>query len=1264
MRIEFLKILYIQLKLHKISNQQICHKKTKRFTKTNKKTNLQDEVCDPIANVTDEESVNSFIEKKENKAHIKPVKRKMKKTPEERNGKCNHNKLTPPTLEEINELNETRNLFHSNLFRLQVKEMLAELEIKNKYLKCIDTFLEKFKVFLKNLPTSSDGKEDMDSMLWIKESSLKVPLDLTLLKVTKQKVFQFQYIQPIKDPFLIGAAAVQSLLGPQIQADICVIMPPQCFQKENWLNIQYDQKRAYYLTYIAQHLLKSEEFPNINEENLKFNYYNNNPLKPVLEIIGGLKLNSNPIIRIFIVGDETSFKLNRFVPWNNNIRLSLFDEEPNDDAIEFATPNYNANVLFDITMERNQQLLREVYGNNKNFQDGLILLKVWLRQRQLDKGFNGFNSHLLTMFIAYLFKQRKLHLNMSSYQVARNVWNQLAFSSWHEFNKGLTLCPSVNIDANQPTLEQMHTYYPIVFIDVTGYHNLCYNLTLDMYEHVRFEAKLAVQMLNDMNLNSFRLLFMNKYPLYSQCDHILKINKTDTVEQILDMHVTPADKCNFAGHTYSQLLKVVTSLLKKGLDKRVEYLIPLQYDIPSWSVLEQPDASCEYLHLGLILNGEQSLEILDKGPESIEEKASEFRKFWGEKAQLRRFQDGSITEAVVWALAKDDINKKRLVVRSIVLHLLHHHLQLEEKDVEYIAGEYDIVYKINKAYKMDSIAEKYQIQQDTDAEALSLKVIREFDNLVRKLINLKELPLEIVSIAGISPVLRYCEPQPVLPTARNIQQQFHASQIQQGIIQLGLSGKWPGELTALRAIKTAFYLQIGKLLHEHYQLPTKVTYNGIMVLQRGYCFNFEIAHPKEVSLLKREKTEKGITKYVDCTASIALEKRHYILPKVAGALKALYQKHNSFGPAVMISKRWLYSQLIDDGLWPDECTELLIASQYQKMVNSLITNAPQMGFIRFLQLLATIDWKTEMILVNFNDNIEGKITVTNIFYICNKSIPLSFDLASKISDLEQRFNTERDNFPPLCIVTGYDQPHYGNIWSSAEKPNHFVLARVKLLAKQSLDNLEMSLTSTAHFIKPSKLFMPSNEGYHLIIQIKPDNVTNTFAHEFGSAFVEYFKPNWRLPLAGTNFLKTAVEQLREAYSDFAAFFYNPCGGKEIAVIWKPNIFETKEFKITDVQACSLTMDNKRVQVNKETLIEDFKFILKDFYLRIGSVESVREASRTGTSFVKPATKRYFDYKVMDAMAQEKAISTKVFAKKKKVLKENFSKKVFKKEKKK
>jgi len=161
----------------------------------------------------------------------------------------------------------------------------------------------------------------------------------------------------------------------------------------------------------------------------------------------------------------------------------------------------------------------------------------------------------------------------------------------------------------------------------------------------------------------------------------------------------------------------------------------------------------KHIQLGLILQPEHAYEVLNKGPAANEdpEGAAEFRRFWGEKSNLRRFQDGSITEAVVWGTAQDAPSKKRLIVRQIVLHLLEHHLQLESKDVQYIAAELDQVYHLTPWFKVNKLKTKIPLDQDTDAEALSPHVIRCYDELARQLPGLNDMPLEIVSISGTSP---------------------------------------------------------------------------------------------------------------------------------------------------------------------------------------------------------------------------------------------------------------------------------------------------------------------------------------------------------------------------------------------------------------------------------------------------------------------------------------------------------------------------------
>ena len=44
------------------------------------------------------------------------------------------------------------------------------------------------------------------------------------------------------------------------------------------------------------------------------------------------------------------------------------------------------------------------------------------------------------------------------------------------------------------------------------------------------------------------------------------------------------------------------------------------------------------------------------GPESGKEAAcQEFRQFWGDRSQLRRFQDGSVKEMVVWGGDREEV---------------------------------------------------------------------------------------------------------------------------------------------------------------------------------------------------------------------------------------------------------------------------------------------------------------------------------------------------------------------------------------------------------------------------------------------------------------------------------------------------------------------------------------------------------------------------------------------------------------------------------
>lgn len=71
--------------------------------------------------------------------------------------------------------------------------------------------------------------------------------------------------------------------------------------------------------------------------------------------------------------------------------------------------------------------------------------------------------------------------------------------------------------------------------------------------------------------------------------------------------------------------------------------------------------------------------------------------------------------------------------------------------------------------------------------------------------------------------------------------------------------------------------------------------------------------------------------------------------------------------------------------------------------------------------------------------------------------------------------------------------------------------------------------------------------------------------------------------------------------------------------------------MNEVNGCALSSENSgKVFVKKEILIEDFKFILKDMYLRIGKVNEVLTASRSGLPTISEKTtttnSKHFQYK--------------------------------------
>ncbi|KAL5273701.1 NOL6 family protein [Megaselia abdita] len=1049
---------------------------------------------DSSEDLNEENSDDGFSDTEDPSPELPKTKRKQEETSKSNKKPKLEPKFKQPTAEEINELRETENNFHSNLFRLQIQEMLKEIKIKPKMSNQIEEWVEKFQDFVMNLKDQK-SKHDEEKMTWLENSKVKLPIILEC----RLKPLKFQFLKPKNKPVIVGSAANNTQLGSKLTVDILVEIPEECFRKDEYLNLVYEKKRALYLTYLTDQLLKTKDEG--LKSHLKFSYHHNHPYRPVLEAVPFEEFGKKVSFRVLVVPEESSFKLNRFVPWTSNIRGSTFGEKAEEESTHLATPTYNSNFLFDLTTKSSNTLITEIIGENQNFQEGLLLLKIWLRQRNLDSGYFGFSSHLMAMFIVYLYRKKRLHLSMSSYQVARNVWNHLAVSEWNKEGKGISMCEETDLP-NQPTMEQFHSYFNVVFVDHSGYLNLCANLPVEQYLRIRSEAEQAVHLLNAKGVNSFQELFLKKTPKHIQFDHLLRFSQPHVVNRVIINHSKREHNHDSAKHWLPRFYNILLPILRRGLGERVKSIGIVETEMKPWTVNSPALKPEKSLQIGLTLNPDIAFDILDKGPQANEESSKEFRDFWGSKASLRRFQDGSITEACVWSSATDSLSTKRLICQKIVEHLLDHHLQVKSTEIFYSAGQIDKVFKLNTLY----VREVTDLTED--AESCTLAVIQNADDLGKQLRQLTDLPLDISGIQGTSSIFRYCNPETILPHSKKIEGVFHGYSVHDIVIQLGASGKWPSTLSALRALKAAFYIQIAEKLRDQFKLQSKTSLDGVYVLKKGYVFRVQIFHPKEIVLLKQTVNEKGITQYKDTPVSLELEKKLSLLPKVTSALHGVYQQYSSFGPTVMIAKRWIKSQLIDNDLWSDECTELMIANQFLKMGALPPTHQPQTGFLRFLDMLANTDWNAEMIVVNFNNEISEK----------------------EISKLEQKFAKERDTFPALFITTSYDNGNT-SYWTLKEKPSHLILKRLCFLAKSALEMLSKVFEDPKQTIPTDDLFKPNTEGYNALIHLNPSLVQRCLSTEFeepkkqeGSFVRKPEKPN--LPIAGYSPITRALQDLR------------------------------------------------------------------------------------------------------------------------------------------
>lgn len=386
------------------------------------------------------------------------------------------------------------------------------------------------------------------------------------------------------------------------------------------------------------------------------------------------------------------------------------------------------------------------------------------------------------------------------------------------------------------------------------------------------------------------------------------------------------------------------------------------------------------VQVGLILDPENASKLVEHGPPAEDPEGGEqFRQFWGEKSELRRFNDGRIVESVVWDLSGKVSNERFQIPGRIVRYIVQRHLKVPEESITVFDSKYDDLLSIPSV-----ITARYSAPNTSSApEASQRMALTAFDDLVKDIKAIDSLPLGLVNAIPVDEGLRYTSVFPPMPLASkslsSLPDCAKYIPVIDIILQFEQSTRWPDDLGAIQKVKIALFDAIAQALiakgaphaviawdSDADNRPLEDHVSLEVMLSSGFAFRARVQHDRERTLMERTISNKRDTpEYERKRAQAALERhtRRFIsAPAHHAAVLALQRKYSSYSHAVRLFKRWLSSHWLAPHV-SVEAAELICAEVY---LNPGVHEAPcsgQTGFARALALLAHWDFREDPLAV-------------------------------------------------------------------------------------------------------------------------------------------------------------------------------------------------------------------------------------------------------------------------------------------------------------
>lgn len=966
--------------------------------------------------------------------------------------------------------------------------------------------------------------------------------------------------------------------------DLVVTMPKSLFTDKDYLNHRYFYKRSYYLASLAAGIKASKE----HKFDLSFECLNGNQLQPILVVRPSGNGDADDFssskchINILVALPENTFAQNKLLPNSNCVRPKGSDDELSSKALT-ATPFYNNTLQSDANVTAYLKLLHGTASRAEAFKDACILGRIWLKQRgfggEMRKG--GFGNFEWAAIMALLLQPnagtgaQSVSSGFSSYQLFKST---LQFLSRGDLMKKPFIFQAQNITI--PKAEAA----PVVFDGPRG-QNVLFKMTPWSYSRLRFEAKATVDMLSDSVLDHFDAAFILKTELLKyRYDATLKIPLASL-------------ELSSAGDDYSQWLREtcqkIHSTLTRALTDRITALSFTMPEEESWSISSRRpvEKQSKTILVNFATEPANATRTVDHGPSAEnKQEAASFRKFWGEKAELRRFKDGSILESVVWSVKDAAVS----VMEQIVLYILGKHVGVQVAEHSKFTSD---------AFGHLITAGRMQGQSGTTP---FLPIMNAFSAMEKDIRDLEELPLRLRHLRAADPQLRYSSVE--IPSAGHAPASV--------VLQFEGSGRWPDDLCAIQRTKIAFLLRLAELLDKlesgyvarvGMENPSQPAQNQAFLdvtVSSGFTFRIRIYHDREPTLFERQIKDKSLDapSRESAASSLALYKREFIQsPLHSQVLQTLCTRFLALSPAIRLTKKWFASHLLAPH-FSSELIELLVIRTFLQPHPWPVPSSATTGFLRTLSWISRWDWRHVPLIVDFSTTFSANPA--------DLEDTISKGMKSEDMDrLRTRFEAWRRIDPAmnrvvLFAATNLDEE--GTTWTDKAKPEKVVAARLTALAKAATQavraeedrllrhiNNNKNTAQPQNALSPESLFVTSISDFDIVITIsskyslKP-NKSRKSAPQFKNLDLQRSAAS--NTSAQTPLPQLFAQDLLEVYGDAVLWFWDPETLDRIVGLWNPVITGQRSWKVkagwNSVPVSK--KDTVEIKANKKAIVHEVR----------------------------------------------------------------------------